>query len=138
MEAVIDQIPSAGMAGIEIAAVEIVNMVKVLLSQPHAGPVYSRQRGRPGGNPSSLPGEPPALQTGALRSGYDWRRLIGAVEIVNHVIHSAFLEMGTRKMRPRPHVRPAVEIVRGQIPTFVARAIEVGQRREAKRRGGRG
>lgn len=118
----------------------IVNEVKKLLSQPHGGPSYPAAPGRPGGNPSSLPGEPPALQTGWLRSSYSsWKEGPGIVAIGSRGSPSSgenyagFLEFGTSKMAARPHLRPAVEKVKEMVPSTVAKEITTAQ--EAARGG---
>lgn len=60
---------------------------------------------------ASNPNEPPATRTGALRSSYRFRvveqgnSLVG--EVGSPLDYSVYLEYGTRRMAPRPHLLPA-------------------------------
>lgn len=102
------------------------NKVKELLTEKHSGPSYPARPGKPGGNPSSLPGEPPALQTGWLRASYSsWTEAPGVVAIGSRGTppggknYAAFLEFGTSRMAARPHLRPAIDSVRETLAPLV-------------------
>lgn len=64
------------------------------------------------GQPPSRPGQPPHVLTGRLRQSitHDVRRdgstFIGRVG--TNVEYARHLELGTRKMAPRPYLRPAL------------------------------
>ena len=78
---------------------------------------------------SSAPGRPPAIDTGALRSsvthevnasgldakvGSDKDRLKRQT-VGTDVDYGYYLEMGTRRMKPRPWLRPALNACRSKI-----------------------
>jgi len=69
--------------------------------------------------PPSAPGQPPAVRTGRLRGSITWR--IGRdavspyVDVGTAVAYGLFLEEGTRRMRARPYLRPALEAARATI-----------------------
>lgn len=81
-----------GQAGMRKVAEEGVSRIKALISHP----------GR------SLPGQPPGLQTGQLRESYKWDEEKDGVKIYSDLDYSIYLELGTRYMAARPHVRPAL------------------------------
>ena len=58
---------------------------------------------------ASKPGEPPASRVGDLRRKYTFRTKGHAAEVGNPLEYAYYLEKGTRKMAPRPHVIPAYE-----------------------------
>lgn len=67
-----------------------------------------------GGRPhiSSLPGEPPHVDTGRLRSSITHEveeTLFGIIgRVGTNVEYGRYLELGTSKMLPRPWLRPAL------------------------------
>jgi len=67
------------------------------------------------GPPPSPPDSPPAIRTSRLHDSYRYVIENGpdgfALLIGSEVRYSIFLEFGTVKMAPRPHLRPAVETV---------------------------
>lgn len=70
--------------------------------------------GRATGLDPSKPGEPPKIVTGRLRAAQSWDVFDrGPLEVVARVgstiEYQRWLELGTRKMRPRPHLRPALK-----------------------------
>lgn len=87
-------------------------------------------------NPSQ-PGEPPASDTGRLAQSYEWKvgRDRGGIfaEVGTNVFYAPYLEFGTRKMAPRPHVRPAIDADRVEIAKDIARMVEASQRAAAAR-----
>lgn len=68
---------------------------------------------------ASAPGTAPAVDTGRLRSsitheiGRDPRGLVARVG--TNVRYAVYLELGTRKMRPRPFLRPALQAAKGTV-----------------------
>lgn len=90
-----------------------------------SGPIKSL----PGAVPSA-PGEPPHLRTGTLRRSIDHETLrLGNREFVGRVgptgaaaKYGTYLELGTRKMAPRPYLRPALDSQRKQIVAEIRRA----------------
>lgn len=121
---VLGAIGVGGKDGLADVGVEVTNRVKRLLSQPGTGRVYRRRRVT---HRASRPGQPPAVDTGRLRSSYTWRTGEDAegffVEVGTNVKYAPFLEFGTRRMRPRPHLRPAINEVTNQISELVAQGV---------------
>jgi len=92
------------------ACVFLEGEVKRTLSKPGTGRVYYKGRVK---HRASSPGEPPAVDTGRLRSsithrverdGKNFSGLVGT-----NVEYAKDLEMGTAKMAPRPFLRPTLE-----------------------------
>lgn len=105
---------------LHVIGLMIQNQVKVLVT----GPPYSR------------PGMPPGLRTGGLRLSYTHdvrksrsgpyvavfsdKQTLQPVPPHHRVLYASFLEFGTSRMAARPHLRPAVNMVRPLIPGLVA------------------
>lgn len=62
------------------------------------------------------------LDTGRLRRSYAYRVGQGYVDVGTNVHYAAYQEFGTRFQDGTPHVRPAMEELRGVIPDLVAAA----------------
>ena len=76
------------------AATEGINIAKTLVSTHYP--------------PASLPGMPPAQRTGQLLDSIDFMGLERfAVEFGSNLDYSYYLELGTPKILPRPHMFPA-------------------------------
>ena len=62
------------------------------------------------GTSPSRPGQPPGVDTGALRLSMRWDSVGRFVRhIMDGVLYGIFLEWGTTKMAPRPFMSPAFE-----------------------------
>ena len=95
-----------------------------LIEQGHperSGVLYPNMRRR-----SSAPGEPPAYQTGRLAESIAVLSRATPADLVSTVgprpqaftgraPYPVFLEFGTRRMKPRPFMRPAVEAFKRKI-----------------------
>jgi hypothetical protein len=93
-------------------ALTLNNEIKVGLSQPGTGRVY-RKDGRV--HQASAPGQAPAPDQGELRRSWLVRKLEpGTYRIASHLSYAAALEFGTRRLAPRPYLRPAVERLRAR------------------------
>ncbi len=80
------------------------------LSTPGSGRTYSRG-GR--SHQASAPGDGPAVDTGRLRQSIAVVRVAdGHYKVGTNVQYAPFLEFGTRRMAPRPFMRPALEAER--------------------------
>lgn len=94
-------------------AIQVERRVKQTLKQPGRGRTYRR------GNvthTASAPGDPPATDRGRLAAatthelGRDAQGL--HARIGSNYPVQLYLELGTRRMAPRPHLRPALEAAR--------------------------
>jgi len=75
-------------------------------------------------NPS-LPGNPPAVQTGNLKRSITARRTAQATyQIRVGMKYGKWLEYGTRKMAPRPFFRPAKARARARLPRMLKGIIK--------------
>lgn len=132
---VLGSIGVGGKHGLADVGIEATNRVRKLLSIPGGGRTYRRPGAR---GPravihrASAPGQPPAVDTGQLRSSYTWR--LGSdvrgdyVEVGTNVKTAPWLEFGTRRMRPRPHLRPSIETMRTEITAMIREGIISEQR----------
>jgi hypothetical protein len=123
----------AGRHAMHDVGVEVTNEVRRLVSQPGTGRVYSR---RGVAHRASSPGEPPAVDTGRLRSSYGWRVAGGLggwfVEVGTNVRYAPMLEFGTSRMAARPHLRPAIERTTVRIGGIIAARIAREQAQAAR------
>ena len=97
-----------------------IRIIKKILSNPGSGKLY---KGAP--TRSSAPWESPASQTATLRGSWGimtpiaktrdglFSRLVQKVNFspsgASPIKYGMYLEYGTKHMRPRPHVKPAIE-----------------------------
>lgn len=90
----------------------------------------SKTYGKKGHHPS-LPGNPPAVDTGTLRRSVtyqvDENELVGYVgSNLKNPPYGAYLEFGTSRMKPRPWLKPATEKSMEKIKEIMAGAVKVG------------
>ena len=90
----------------------------------------SKTYGKKGHHPS-LPGNPPAVDTGTLRRSItyqvDENELVGYVgSNLKNPPYGAYLEFGTSRMKPRPWLKPATEKSMEKIKEIMAGAVKVG------------
>ena len=91
---------------------------------------FSKTYGKHGHHPS-LPGNPPAVDTGTLRRSItysvDEENLVGYVgSVLNDPPYEVYLEYGTSRMKPRPWLKPATEKSMEKIKEIMAGAVKVG------------
>lgn len=80
--------------------------------------------------PASLPGEPPRVRTGQLTRGVDQETFRGrasggvffTARVGTNLKKGFWLEVGTRRMAPRPWLRPALDNKRNQIVKEILKA----------------
>jgi HK97 gp10 family phage protein len=84
---------------------------------------------------ASAPGDPPASDTGNLINsiGTDFRRAELSVLVGTEVEYAPFLEYGTRRMAPRPFMRPAYQSREAAIERAVREAINEVTRAAGRR-----
>lgn len=74
----------------------------------------------------SKPGEPPRVQTGRLRGSVAWEMSSKFIARVGtNVKYGRWLESGTRKMRPRPWLRRALNEMVGEINRILGLPIKL-------------
>jgi phage gpG-like protein len=80
------------------------------LSQPGRGKRYKKGSVV---HLASAPGDPPAVDSGRLRQSITVLRLSDDhYRVGTNVVYAPLLEFGSRKVAPRPFMRPALEKVR--------------------------
>lgn len=122
LQAALKQGKDGGRQALAVIGIEGLNRVRSLLSTPGSGRTYVR-RGKV--HVASAPGQPPAVDTGRLRSSYLYA--VGSeggqdfVAIGTSVEYAPHLEFGTsRPMAPRPHLRPAALALQGIIGKVIS------------------
>ena len=101
-------------AGMTEAAEYAVGEVKEMLSKPGTGRVYKSRRARGGHilHRASVPGQPPAPDTGTLRRSIARRIKVIAGQVYGYVGtklgYGENLEYGTERVAARPFLRPVV------------------------------
>ena len=93
---------------------DIERRMKISLTGPKTGRKYLRRgktkTGKPRFHRASAPGEAPATDTGFLMSGIRAQMTDFTHGIITIAApYAGWLEFGTRKMEPRPYIRPAVD-----------------------------
>lgn len=88
-----------------IGAENVRHLRKMIVSPPHTGNIYNRPGNLGSRHQASAPGEAPAEQTGNLRRSVSYRvHNSRRMEFGENIFYGRFLEDGTRRMAPRPHV----------------------------------
>lgn len=118
-------------------AEDLVAEVKTSLAGPGTGRVYVRY------NPyrvhiASAPFHPPATDLGRLVGSY---KVLGIrttdatqtvkITVGSHVDYAIYLEFGTRRMLPRPHLRPAGVRTAAKVPAILKAALAAEKARLA-------
>lgn len=96
------------------------NCALEVLGHDGSGRVYKN------GHVASIPGSPPAPDTGSLRRNWSQQKLIGGngggVRIIlrmrSQMYYAHWLDEGTRKMAPRPFTKPIEQKARPQVATL--------------------
>lgn len=123
-QAILARVRLAAMRGVVRGTESVRNeAISLVLNPPKTGRIY-RRRGIE--HQASAPGESPASDTGRLvgsiRTAYDHENLSGTVNASTN--YAAYLEYGTKKMEPRPFMRPALANRREAIEADIARAVD--------------
>ncbi len=81
-----------------------------------------------GSNPSR-PWEPPHKQTGRLRGSVAWE-VVGLVgRVGTNLLYGRWLELGTKRMKPRPWLRRALRECQDKIRAIFAKPMSGGNRK---------
>jgi len=96
---------------VDMCARFVRDQAKELVSRDQPVRIYAKSAGRSRkGLDPSLPGEPPKKVTGHLRMNikHEMDRALIEAHVGTNVPYGKFLELGTRKMAPRPWLRAAL------------------------------
>lgn len=131
---VLGAIGVGGKDGLADVGVVAVNRIKRKLSTPGQGRMYRRVTVL---HRASRPGDPPAPDTGLYRASWNWRTGVDSrgpyVEIGTNQKRGPWFEFGTRRMAPRPHLRPVVNELRAEITALVRKGVVAEQRNVIRR-----
>ncbi len=125
------RLESAAAAAIQRAGLLLMTRARLLASVPAKR--IRRRRGRgtsagPRGSQytqfvASRPGQPPALRTGFGRRNIDMEflaaRLVARIGARRNADYMSYLEVGTRRIAPRPWLKPAIDQTRGAIMSLL-------------------
>lgn len=124
---------AADKGAIKAAKILKTEMVRLILDTPKTGRITKITFGRrlKSGNRvvrnikrASAPGEAPASQTGKLVRSIQVisNRVVGALVRIS-APYARFLERGTRRMEPRPFIRPAIVNVKAAMHAAMAETV---------------
>ena len=119
---------AATKARLVAAALLVEGDAKRSMAEPKSGAIYVKPNTR-AAYQASAPGEAPAVRTTALKTSITheepFRRFLtwhcfvgpdtGRLPGEENKSYPMYLELGTRKMKPRPYLRPALDRNRGKI-----------------------
>jgi phage gpG-like protein len=122
---------------LDASAILVLNRVRVLLSVSGTSGGATRDaqgryvKGSGGtrrvyGATRSRPGEPPRKQRGTLRASYTWERSGLTARVGTNYRVARILELGSRRVAPRPHLRPAFRDATPAINALWARPMRLG------------
>jgi HK97 gp10 family phage protein len=86
--------------------------IKQELSKRGSGRTYKRGKKV---HQASAPGEPPAVDSGRLRSSVGHEQTDEGVRVGTAVTYAIPLEYGSSRMKPRPFIRPALERAKAEM-----------------------
>lgn len=91
------------------------NAIEAIQSGQKSGRIYKRGAIT---HQASAPGEAPASDTGALVRSIrvDHQPGTGRASVVVAADYAGYLEFGTRKMAPRPFIRPSIAKLKAEAP----------------------
>ena len=72
------------------------------------------------------------VNTGMLRESITSARIPRGAQVGPHTDYAAYVEYGTRYMRPRPYMAPAIEAKRDEVVRLVGEAVRIEVRRKAE------
>jgi HK97 gp10 family phage protein len=110
---------------INATALEVISSVRRKIQRgPKTGIVYEKIKPKRT-HRASAPGQPPATDMGALasRGNYYIRRGKMSATIGSNLAYAAYLEFGTRRIKPRPAWVPAVQENRAKFNDRIREAI---------------
>ena len=136
--------------GLNAIQVQTSRALRQTLSYPGTGRIYRIGKGKAKGrnlrargfHQASAPGKPPAVNTNRLRASWSVSSPAGGnfqtkdsfarvyrdasrvvLEFGSRVLYAPFLEFGTRRIRPRPYVKPTLNAVGKRAAQIMAAQI---------------
>lgn len=107
-------------ARLEVAAEALKDDVQARYNTPGTGRVYRRYAPKRT-HQASRPGDPPASDTGTLRSSVTVTPTERGFRVGTTQEYAPYLEFGTARIAPRPAWRPALERLKSLFHTLVPR-----------------
>jgi hypothetical protein len=78
---------------------------------------------------ASLPGQAPASRLGDLRRSYALSKVSDGpnftIKLGSPLDYALFLEEGTKQIKPRPHLKPAVKLARAEIEMIARKKWDI-------------
>lgn len=150
-EAILERMRESLRSGFNANIVGSSRLIRGQLSKPGQGRLYKVAKGKSGGrnlrargyHRASLAGRPPAVNTNRLRSSWS-SETVGArtdgfafvfeqgrsvvLKLGSNVKYAPMLEFGTRRMKPRPYLKPTLPAIERAslriLKAFVRRGFE--------------
>lgn len=121
-QALMVRVRTEARAGAQRAARLLIDeAIKLIKDTPKTGRIY-------GTHQASAPGEPPANLSGHLISSFRTQitqtGTVTSVSITNTAKYAGYLEFGTRKMAPRPFMRPAYVNTKEKMIAEITKAFQ--------------
>jgi HK97 gp10 family phage protein len=95
---------------------------RLINTGPKTGWLYRRKGRAP--HQASAPGEAPANDTGELAKSLDYNVQRVRLEVGESARYAIFLEDGTRKMKPRPHMVVAANNIAGRAVVLLGERVQ--------------
>lgn len=142
-DAILDTMRAGLREGMNASLIGSSRLVRGQLSRAGLGRLYKVAIGRKGGrilrnrgyHRASLAGQPPAVMTNRLRASWgvetvgtnrdgfayvfeDGRAVV--LKFGSNVFYAPYLEFGTRRMKPRPYIKPTLPAIASVSERFIA------------------
>jgi hypothetical protein len=105
----------------DIGQLHVEEIQRLLNTGPKTGRIYKRP-GRPD-HRASAPGQAPATDTGDLSKSVDYEARADQLEVGDRESYGRWLEDGTKRMKPRPHVGVAANNIAGDAVVLLGRRV---------------
>ena len=145
-EEILDTMRAGLREGMNASIVGSSRLIRGMLSKPGLGRIYKVAKGKKNGrnkrsrgyHRASLPGQPPAINTNRLRSSWgvetvgttkegfafvyeDGRAVV--LKFGSNVPYASMLEFGTRRMKPRPYIKPTLPSIASRASRFISTGL---------------
>jgi hypothetical protein len=106
----------------DIGQMHVDEVDRILKTGPKTGRLYRRPGRAP--HQASAPGQAPANDTGNLANSLDYNVQRIRLEVGERAPYAIFLEDGTRKMKPRPHMVVAANNIAGRAVVLLGERVQ--------------